>query len=125
MLTFKVSGNYNKTKKFLHKSKKVRLDSILNKYGRKGVEVLSDATPKDTGLTASSWSYSISHTPNGATVSWKNSNVNNGVPIAIILQYGHGTRNGGYVQGKDYINPAMRPVFDELAKAAWKEVSSS
>jgi len=97
--------------------------SILDKYGKIGVEALANATPVDTGETASSWNYSIEHGKNGASLTWNNSNINNGVPIAIIIQYGHGTRGGGYVQGRDYINPAMRPVFDEIADRVWKEVT--
>ena len=94
----------------------------LDKYGSKGVAALKEATPKDTGLTANSWSYNITRSKNSVIISFENNNINDGVPIAIILQYGHGTRNGGWVEGYDYINPAVRPIFDELAKAAWKEV---
>ena len=106
-------------KKSGHWAKNISLDS----YGVKGVEALRNATPKDTGLTANSWSYKIEKSNNNITISFENSNINDGVPIAIILQYGHGTRNGGWVEGYDYINPAIRPIFDELAKAAWKEVT--
>lgn len=122
MVKFKVSGSYKNTRKFLKKAQKVDLSSVLNKYGQLGVKALADATPKDTGKTASSWFYEISYSKDGPMVEWKNSNRNNGVLIAIILQYGHGTGTGGYVEGRDYINPALQPVFDELAKAAWKEV---
>ena len=125
MVTVKVSGSYRKTRKFLTRSKKLRLESILRKYGEKGVKALSSATPKDTGKTAKSWEYVIRHETNGLVLIWKNSNIVDGVPIAVILQYGHGTGTGGYVQGRDYINPALRPIFDAIAKSAWKEVTES
>lgn len=98
---------------------------ILSKYGEMGVLALSRATPKDSGETARSWSYEIEKTGSGYKLVWKNSHVNKGVPIAIILQYGHGTRNGGYVQGRDYINPALRPIFDGIAADSWKEMTSA
>jgi hypothetical protein len=125
MVKFTVSGSYKNTRKFLKKAQKVDLSSILNKYGQLGVEALSKATPKDTGKTASSWFYEISYGKDGPTIEWKNSNRQKGVLIAVILQYGHGTGTGGYVEGRDYINPALQPVFDDLAKAAWKEVNES
>lgn len=98
---------------------------ILSKYGEMGVLALSRATPKESGETARSWSYEIEKTDSGYRLVWKNSHVNKGVPIAIILQYGHGTRNGGYVQGRDYINPALRPIFDGIAADSWKEMTSA
>lgn len=98
---------------------------ILSKYGEMGVLALSQATPLDSGETARSWSYEIEKTGSGYNLVWKNSHVNKGVPIAIILQYGHGTRNGGYVQGRDYINPALRPIFDGIAADSWKEMTSA
>lgn len=98
---------------------------ILSKYGEMGVLALSQATPLDSGETARSWSYEIEKTGSGYRLVWKNSHVNKGVPIAIILQYGHGTRNGGYVQGRDYINPALRPIFDGIAADSWKEMTSA
>lgn len=125
MVTFKVSGSYNKTKKFLKRASKMDVQVILEKYGKKGVEALRKATPKDTGKTSESWSYEIQNGPNGPILSWKNSNRVDGVLIALILQYGHGTRQGAYVQGRDYINPAIRPIFDDFAKNAWKEVTKS
>ena len=94
----------------------------LRKYGEKGVNALKEATPKDSGLTATSWKYKIEKEAGKTSLTFYNSNVQNGVPIAIILQYGHGTRNGGWVEGYDYINPAIRPIFKELADAAWREV---
>lgn len=122
MITCTVSGSYQKTRNFLKRNSRMDLNSILNKYGRRGVEVLSRATPKDSGKTSSSWSYEIERTSDGAVIYWNNSNVNKGVSIALILQYGHGTGTGGYVQGRDYINPALQPIFDDLADSAWKEV---
>lgn len=115
-------GNFNKTEEMLKRSGNWSSKIDLDKYGSKGVAALREATPKDTGLTANSWSYNITRSKNSVIISFENTNINDGVPIAIILQYGHGTRNGGWVEGYDYINPAVRPIFDELAKAAWKEV---
>ena len=115
-------GNFKKTEEMLKRTGNWSSKIDLDKYGSKGVAALKEATPKDTGLTANSWSYNITRSKNSVIISFENSNINDGVPIAIILQYGHGTRNGGWVEGYDYINPAVRPIFDELAKAAWKEV---
>lgn len=123
MIKIVSKGNFNKTEEMLKKSGHWAKNISLDSYGVKGVEALRNATPKDTGLTANSWSYKIEKSNDNITISFENSNINNGVPIAIILQYGHGTRNGGWVEGYDYINPAIRPIFDELAKAAWKEVT--
>lgn len=94
----------------------------LNKYGKEGVAALAAATPFDSGVTAKSWYYKITKKNGKATISFNNSNVQNGAPIAILLQYGHGTRNGGWVVGRDYINPAIQPIFDKIAKSAWEEV---
>ena len=123
MIGFKVKGNFSKATKHFEKLRQGRYLKILNNYGQKGVEALSAATPVDTGLTASSWYYKIERTATSAKIIYCNSNVNKGVPIAIILQTGHGTRNGGWVEGRDYINPAIQPIFDELAKDVWKEVT--
>lgn len=123
MIKIVSKGNFNKTEEMLKKSGHWAKNISLDSYGVKGVEALRNATPKDTGLTANSWSYRIEKSNDNITISFENSNINDGVPIAIILQYGHGTRNGGWVEGYDYINPAIRPIFDELAKAAWKEVT--
>ena len=125
MITRSVSGNFKRTRGLLKSASRASIRSILNKYGRKGVEALSEATPKDTGDTAASWSYEVEYTADGANLYWKNSNINDGVPIALILQYGHGTGTGGYVQGRDYINPALQPIFDQIAESAWKEVRNS
>ena len=97
----------------------------LDKYGREGVAALSSATPVDTGLTANSWHYKIEQRSGSVSIVFYNSNIQNGVPIAIILQYGHGTRNGGWVQGRDYINPAIQPVFDKITEDAWREVTKA
>ena len=97
--------------------------SILDRYGKEGVRALSQATPTDTGLTAISWSYKVETSRSGAKITWYNTNIQNGVPIALILQYGHGTGTGGYVEGRDYINPAIQPIFDKLAEEAWREVT--
>jgi len=125
MIKLTTKGNFNHTERFLKKMSKAEFYKVLDKYGQKGVQALSTATPVDTGKTAESWNYYIKKTKTSAYIYWTNSNVNNGVNIAIILQYGHGTRNGGYVQGRDYINPAMRLIFDEMANAVWEEVTSA
>ena len=117
-------GSFKNSERWLKKSLGADYMDILHEYGRKGVESLSTATPVDTGLTASSWSYRIEKSDGKISINWLNSNVNKGVNIAIILQYGHGTGNGGYVVGRDYINPALAPIFDAMADKAWKEVTS-
>lgn len=123
MIHVKQRGNFNNTEKFLKKSFGHDYISVLAKYGQQGVSALSAATPIDSALTATSWSYNIIQNEGTISIIWENSNVQKGVNIAIILQYGHGTRNGGYVSGRDYINPALKPIFDKMADAAWKEVT--
>ena len=123
--TFTHKGDFSKLEKFLNKLKNAEYLNVLEKYGNEGVRVLSAATPKDTGETASSWSYEIDHNGKETTIAFTNSHINKGVNIAIILQYGHGTRNGGYVRGRDYINPVIQPVFDRIADEAWKEVTTT
>lgn len=123
MITFKQKGNFSKLNRYLERVKEVAKIGILDKYGQVGVEALSSATPTDTGLTASSWYYKIERTKTSATIQFLNSNINDGVPIAVILQYGHGTGTGGWVEGRDYINPAIQPIFDKIANDAWKEVT--
>lgn len=125
MIMLRQRGNFDKTEKFLKKSFGRNYLDVLEKYAKQGVAALSAATPVDTGLTAVSWEYEIIQNDSGISIIWKNLNEHNGVNIAIILQYGHGTRNGGYVQGRDYINPALQSIFDEMADAAWKEVTST
>lgn len=124
MITITSRGDFRKANSYLEKLREVVRMGTLNKYGRVGVEALSAATPRDTGETAKSWSYKISHDDRGAVITWYNDHVNDGVNIALILQYGHGTGTGGFVEGIDYVNPAMTPVFDEIADKAWKEVTS-
>lgn len=123
MITFKQKGDFSKLTRFLERAKNAIKIGDLDKYGREGVAALSAATPVDSGNTANSWYYEIENKNGSATISFYNSNVNKGVPIAIILQYGHGTRNGGWVQGRDYINPAIQPIFDKIAEEAWREVT--
>ena len=123
MITFRQKGDFSKLNNFLEKIKEVVKISDLDRYGQEGVEALMAATPKDSGLTASSWYYEIIRTNSSVSIQFNNSNINKGVPIAIILQYGHGTRNGGWVEGRDYINPAIQPIFDKIAEDAWKEVT--
>lgn len=125
VVTFRHRGNFNKLEKFLNKVADKSYLNVLDKYGQMGVQALSAATPVDSGATASSWTYEIEGGSGTTTISWLNTNENKGVNIAVILQYGHGTGTGGYVQGRDYINPAMRPVFDEIAEQAWREVTSA
>lgn len=122
IIVFKQKGNFKKTRKFLKRCSNLQLDDLLDQYGKEGVEALARATPKYTGKTAASWSYAVHKSDGRITITWSNSNIVDGVPIAVILQYGHGTRNGGYVEGVDYINPAMRPIFERIAQRAWGEV---
>lgn len=125
MFSIRQKGNFNKTEKILKKSLGRNYMKILECYARKGVEALSSATPVDTGMTAASWFYEIIQNEKTGTISvvWKNDNFNQYANVALLIQYGHATRNGGYIQGRDYINPALRPIFDQLAEAAWKEVT--
>ena len=123
MIKFRQKGDFSKLTNYLEKVKEVVKLGDLDKYGREGVAALASATPVDTGLTASSWRYEIQHGNDSVSIAFYNDNIQNGVPIAIILQYGHGTRNGGYVQGRDYINPAIKPIFDKITEDAWKEVT--
>lgn len=125
MIVIKHDGDFKNTERFLNRMRNFNFKSKLEKYALEGVQALSSATPVASGLTASSWGYEIHSSADSVAIYWTNSNVVKGVPIAIILQYGHGTRNGGYVQGRDYINPAIRPVFDRMAKDLWKEVTSA
>ena len=124
MISFRQKGDFSKLTRYLERAKEVVHIGDLDKYGRQGVAALASATPKDTGLTANSWEYKIQQGKSSVSISFYNTNIQNGVPIAIILQYGHGTRNGGWVQGRDYINPAIQPIFDEIVNSAWREVTS-
>ena len=123
MISFRQKGDFSKLTKFLERAKETVYLGDLNKYGRQGVAALASATPIDSGETASSWYYEIENNKESATITFYNSNVQNGVPIAIILQYGHGTRNGGWVEGRYYINPAIQPIFDQIVDDAWREVN--
>lgn len=123
MIRFRQKGDFSKATKYLEKAKKAAGMKDLSKYGKAGVAALSSATPVDSGLTASSWYYEIKNQNGRISIYFCNSNINDGVPIAIILQFGHGTGTGGWVQGRDYINPAIQPIFDKIADEAWREVT--
>lgn len=123
MIKFVQKGDFKKTNSYFERLLELIKLGKLDAYGRRGVQALHDATPVDTGKTANSWNYEIVRRGEKVSIIWKNSNINDGVPIAIILQYGHGTRNGGYVTGIDYINPAIKPVFNDIARDIWKEVT--
>lgn len=123
MITFRHKGDFSKFTKYLERAKEVAKLGVLDKYGREGVAALASATPVETGKTAASWYYKVEHNNGRATISFFNSNIQNGVPIAIILQYGHGTGTGGWVEGRDYINPAIQPIFDKIVESAWREVT--
>jgi hypothetical protein len=122
-ITVKHKGDFSKATRYLEKVGKAARVADLDKYGREGVTALASATPIESGLTANSWYYEVEYRSGRASISFHNSNIQNGVPIAIILQYGHATRNGGWVQGRDYINPAIQPIFDKIANDAWREVT--
>lgn len=124
MISFRHSGDFKNTERFFKRSSTVNYKRILDFYGKAGVRALEKATPADTGLTSSSWEYSYKIEKDRISIFWSNKNIEDGVPIAVIIQYGHGTRNGGYVKGIDYINPAMKPIFDTLAEQAWKEITN-
>lgn len=122
LISVKHTGNFQRTDRFLSGVISAHFMRKLKKYGERGVEALKSATPKDSGKTAEAWSYEIVQEPGRTSIYWKNSHVENGVNIAVILQYGHGTRTGGFVEGIDYITPAMQPIFEEMAEQVWKEV---
>lgn len=123
MIKIKVKGDFNKTLNFLRNLRMEKLINTLEELGQEGVDALAAATPVDTGATAASWGYTIFRKKDSIGIIWTNSNVNKGVNIALLLQYGHGTGTGGYVEGRDYINPAIRPIFDKIAESAWKEMT--
>lgn len=122
MFIFRHKGDFKNTERFLKKVLKGGIYKNLDKYGARGVEALANATPVDQGTTAASWGYEIEKTSSHVRIAWTNSNLNKGEQIAVLIQYGHGTGTGGYVQGTDYINPAMREVFQEIADDVWREV---
>lgn len=125
MFSFESSGSFKKTEDFFRRMAKDEMFNALERYAKEGVAALANATPLDTGLTAASWSYEIQKTRGSYSITWTNNHTVDGKPIAILLQYGHGTGTGGYVQGRDYINPAMRPIFDRIADNVWKAVTSA
>lgn len=122
MIRFKQKGDFKNLESFLNKASKFDMRTFLDRYGREGVEALRSNTPIDSGLTASSWDYYIETNKRTSKIVWTNTHNVSGVNIAIILQYGHATKNGGYVQGQDYINPAIRPIMDKIAEDVWREV---
>lgn len=123
MISFRHKGDFSKFSRYLERAKETVRLGDLDRYGREGVAALASATPVDSGETANSWYYKIVRTKGSVSIEFHNSNIQNGVPIAIILQYGHGTGTGGWVQGRDYINPAIQPIFDRIANDAWREVT--
>jgi len=125
MIVVKHGGDFNNTDKFLKAMKNADFINVAKQYAQIGVDALSRSTPVDSGTTANSWGYKIEVNKKSFAIYWTNSHINKGVNIALILQYGHGTGTGGYVQGRDYINPAIRPVFDQMSEALWKMVTSA
>jgi hypothetical protein len=125
MISFNTTGSFDGTEAFLKKLSKLNILSVMNSCGQIGVEALRTATPVDTGLTAGSWSYDVLAKNGSYSISWTNTDIENDFPVAIMLQYGYGTGTGGYVQGRDYINPVMRPIFDQIADKVWKAVTSA
>ena len=123
MIRVKCTGDFNNTMKFLERARKLSITDILNRYGQEGVKALSAATPKDTGDTASKWGYEITTGKNKHPITWTNDSISDGIPIVILIQYGHGTKNGGYVSGVDFINPAIQSVMNRIADSIWKEVT--
>lgn len=124
-ISFQSRGDFKRTGNFLEKLLKRDIYKALDRYGREGVAALSSATPSDSGLAANSWSYEVEISKGSASIAWLNHDVENGFPVAIMLQYGYGTGTGGYVQGRDYINPALKPIFDKIAESVWREVTSA
>lgn len=123
-IKFVQKGDFSKTEKFLERCKNLFHAGVLDKYGREGVNALSMATPVDTGKTAASWQYRIVYGKSFVSIEWLNTNTTkDGIPIAVLIQYGHGTGNGGYVVGRDFVNPAIQPIFDKITDALWKEVT--
>lgn len=123
MIRFRHKGDFSKLTKYLERAKETVKLGDLDKYGREGVVALASATPVKSGLTANSWYYEIEKSNGSIRINFNNRNIQNGVPIAVILQYGHGTGTGGWVEGRDYINPAIQPIFDRIAENAWREVT--
>lgn len=124
MITFKHKGSFSKTENYLKKAQNPEFKSIITKYAIQGVMALETATPQDTGITSFSWDYEVEISKKGFRIHWTNDNLSEGIPVVILLQYGHGTRGGTFVQGQDFINPAIRPIFDAISDNLWKEVTS-
>lgn len=125
MLSLSSSGSFDETEKFLERLTKLDISTVIVQQAEKGVRALAAATPKDSGRAALSWNYTIEKTKSSVTIYWTNNDLENGFPVALMIQYGHGTGTGGYVQGIDYINPTMRPIFDQIAETVWKAVISA
>lgn len=125
IISYSTTGDFSKTETFLMKLLKKDFTSVLHRYGKRGVDALQAATPVDTGTTAHSWGYTVTESPGSATITWTNSNVNQGIPIVLLIEYGHGTSTGGYVQPRPFIKDTIEPIIDELADALWKEVTRS
>ena len=123
MVRFKVRGTFRKTKKMLERAENCDFQDILEKYAMEGIQELRMATPEDSGKTADSWGYEIEYGKGRARIHWINDNMKDGIPIAILIQYGHATKNGGWVEGRDFINPAIQPILDTIAEKAWREVT--
>ena len=124
MIILSSKGSFRRTENFLSRVGKRDIYKSLERYGQEGVAALSSATPADTGLASNSWYYTVEVTKNGASITWSNSDVEGGFPVAVMIQYGHGTGTGGYVSGRDYINPAIVPIFDKIAESVWREVTA-
>lgn len=124
-ITFESTGSFDKTESFLRNAPKANIRSILESLGQRGVQALSSGTPSESGLAANSWYYEVKRTRGGWEIIWSNSDIESGFPVAVMLQYGHATGTGGWVQGRDYINPAIKPIFEEIANRAWKAVRSA
>lgn len=123
MISFSQKGDFSKLTRYLERVKEAARIGILDKYGKKGVSALSSATPIESGLAANSWGYNVTHGRGFARIEFTNSDIENGFPVAIMIQYGHGTGTGGWVEGRDYINPAIQPIFDQIVEEAWREVT--
>lgn len=124
MVSFSSSGDWSKTQRWLASIQRGQFFRALEQYAQRGTDALKSATPVDSGLTSESWQHRVQAGPGSAKITWTNSNIHEGVNIAVILQFGHGTGTGGYVQGRDYINPAMQPIFDQIANDVWRAVTS-
>lgn len=125
MITIESTGSFKNLEKFLKRMSEGDIFSALDRFAQEGVRALAANTPRDSGVTAASWTYSVEKTGREYSITWSNTNTENGFPVAIMLQYGHGTGNGGYVAGRDYINPALKPIFDKIADQVWKAVTSA